>query len=252
MLRSAAWHRILPATFVVLLIAADGDEKKGCSCKKDRIDTDTQVENTVQRPEVTLQVSSVDPSRIPANTETRVTVLGAGFEQGATVKFGTAEGTRARAVDGNQLAVSAPALPAGAYDVVVTLPNGTSATLRRGLTAEEAAAPTDCGDITVRFDFDRDNLRPDAQTALDAKAACYAAGTATIRLEGHADERGTTDYNLALGQRRADSVKRYLQGKGVAAGRLSTVSFGEERPANNGHSEGAWAENRRVEIHVAR
>jgi peptidoglycan-associated lipoprotein len=67
-------------------------------------------------------------------------------------------------------------------------------------------------------------------------------------VEGHTDERGTTEYNLALGERRATAVKSYLTSLGIEAGRLVTISYGKERPADSGHSEAAWAMNRRVEF----
>ena len=72
-----------------------------------------------------------------------------------------------------------------------------------------------------------------------------------ITVEGHTDERGTTSYNLALGERRASSVERYLVGRGVPASRLDTVSYGEERPVDKGSDEVAFSKNRRVDIHVA-
>ena len=80
--------------------------------------------------------------------------------------------------------------------------------------------------------------------------ACYQGSTGTIRVEGHADERGTVDYNMALGQRRADAVKQHLVSGGVSSGRVSAVSLGEERPAASGHNESAWSQNRRAEISV--
>ena len=70
----------------------------------------------------------------------------------------------------------------------------------------------------------------------------------SVRLEGHADERGSREYNIGLGERRAQAVRRLLLLQGVAAGQISTVSFGEERPADDGSNEAAWARNRRVEI----
>ena len=69
-----------------------------------------------------------------------------------------------------------------------------------------------------------------------------------MTLEGHADERGTREYNLALGERRAQAVERYLQVQGVAAGQMETISYGEERPVDGSHNEAAWAKNRRAEI----
>lgn len=71
---------------------------------------------------------------------------------------------------------------------------------------------------------------------------------ANIRIEGHCDERGTSEYNLALGDRRANSAKKYLVDLGISAERLSTISYGEEKPADPGHNEAAWAKNRRDEI----
>ena len=75
-----------------------------------------------------------------------------------------------------------------------------------------------------------------------------ANSSARVVLEGHADERGTVEYNLALGERRALSVSRFLQANGTSASQIETVSFGEERPALMGHSDASWSKNRRVEI----
>ena len=71
----------------------------------------------------------------------------------------------------------------------------------------------------------------------------------SVVIEGHCDERGTREYNLALGERRADAVRSFLTSSGVRASQIDTVSYGEERPANPGHDEAAWAENRRAEMH---
>ncbi|MFM2045511.1 MAG: outer rane lipoprotein omp16 [Pseudomonadota bacterium] len=98
----------------------------------------------------------------------------------------------------------------------------------------------------VFFGFDRYDLTPEATATLDRQAAWlkqYPAVTVTI--EGHADERGTREYNLALGERRATAVKNYLVAVGVDAGRVQTISFGKERPEVLGSNEAAWAQNRR-------
>jgi peptidoglycan-associated lipoprotein len=104
----------------------------------------------------------------------------------------------------------------------------------------------------IFFDFDRAEVRQgNDQSLLDRKAAILAANSAVrLRVSGHADERGSDEYNLALGNRRAAAAKRYLTGKGVADNRIEVVSYGEERPANPGHDESAWAENRRDEFEV--
>lgn len=98
----------------------------------------------------------------------------------------------------------------------------------------------------VFFDFDSSTLTAKAQETLDKQAAWLSRiSTATITVEGHADERGTREYNLALGDRRANAVKDYLISKGVAANRVKTISYGKERPAVLGSNEWAWSQNRR-------
>ena len=103
------------------------------------------------------------------------------------------------------------------------------------------------GDDTVYFELDRFNIDWADQEALSKQAQWllrYPGKGATI--EGHCDERGTRDYNLALGERRANAAKNYLVGLGVDAGRLTTVSYGKERPKALGSNEAAWAQNRRA------
>ena len=103
----------------------------------------------------------------------------------------------------------------------------------------------------IHFDFDRSELRDDARATLDSKIPVLLANPdVSIRIAGHTDERGSTEYNIALGQRRAATAKRYLTERGVAAGRVETVSFGEGRPSVDGHDESAWAQNRRDEFEV--
>lgn len=99
------------------------------------------------------------------------------------------------------------------------------------------------------FGFDNTTIKSDSKNALIAHSQYLAANSsARVVLEGHADERGTVEYNLALGERRALSVSRFLQANGTAASQIETVSFGEERPALMGHSDSSWSKNRRVEI----
>lgn len=99
----------------------------------------------------------------------------------------------------------------------------------------------------IFFDYDKHNLRDDARTTMERNARLLTNNSGVkVLLEGHCDERGTVEYNLALGDRRAQSAKNYLVQFGVEAGRISTISYGEERPFSQGHDEGAWSENRRV------
>lgn len=100
---------------------------------------------------------------------------------------------------------------------------------------------------TVYFDFDRYTLSAEGQAVVDRSLSAIKSGS-QVRLEGHADERGTREYNLALGERRANAVAQYLEANGVAKSRIEIISYGKERPADAGHDESAWAKNRRVEI----
>jgi len=101
----------------------------------------------------------------------------------------------------------------------------------------------------VYFDFDSAEIRADSQTVVAGHARYLAGAPAQkVRLEGHADERGSREYNIGLGERRAQAVRRALMLQGVAEVQLSTVSYGEERPAVAGSDEQAYAANRRVEI----
>ncbi len=98
----------------------------------------------------------------------------------------------------------------------------------------------------VFFALDSSELSPEARSTLDRQAAWLAQyPQAQLRIEGHADERGTREYNLALGDRRANAVRNYLVSQGVASSRLETISYGKERPAVVGSNESAWAQNRR-------
>jgi peptidoglycan-associated lipoprotein len=122
--------------------------------------------------------------------------------------------------------------------------------------APKPAAPQHVQDMAanfakVFFDFDQDGLDASSKAALDANSAIMKQhNDIKVEIQGHADERGTTDYNMALGQRRAETVRKYLATSGVAGTRLSVVSYGEERPAASGNSETAWAQNRRAEFRI--
>lgn len=98
------------------------------------------------------------------------------------------------------------------------------------------------------FDFDQATLSASTRADLDAQIAVLKDTGAAIRLEGHADERGTREYNMALGERRANAVANYLIVNGIARNRIETVSYGEESPVASGSGESSWSANRRVEL----
>ena len=100
--------------------------------------------------------------------------------------------------------------------------------------------------LPIYFDFDKYNLKPGSEKTLDKTAAWLSKNSMVkIKVEGNCDEHGTMEYNVALGDRRANSAKEYLIKIGVAANRLETVSWGKEKPLDPGHNESAWAKNRR-------
>lgn len=124
-----------------------------------------------------------------------------------------------------------------------------------GTTADNTAAVTaglrtELGNV-IHFDYDQDAIKPEDREVLDRKAAILLANASLrIRISGHADDRGSDEYNLVLGNKRALAAKRYLEGKGVDASRIEVTSYGEERPVDPAQNEGAWAKNRRDEFEI--
>ncbi|MFO7261458.1 MAG: OmpA family protein [bacterium] len=103
----------------------------------------------------------------------------------------------------------------------------------------------------IHFDFDRADIRPDAREILERKVPILRADpTIRLRIDGHADERGSVEYNLALGLRRANAAKQFLVGFGLDESRFETQTFGESRPLDPRSNEEAWAKNRRAEFHI--
>ena len=98
------------------------------------------------------------------------------------------------------------------------------------------------------FDFDSSSMTDAARTAVDAHIAVLLSNDSSVRLEGHTDERGTREYNLALGERRANAVRDYMVANGVPSYRVESISYGEENPVAFGSSEANWSQNRRVEL----
>ena len=155
----------------------------------------------------------------------------------------------------NQLDANLPGLPPGVYDVNVTLPDTTDATLTAGLTVRGgdgagvgAAAIDQCRTVVLYFETNSSSLTAASRQVLQQVVPCLQSSKLPLQVQGHADERDTTDFNLALGQRRALAVADVLGELGVSRQRLVVTSYGEERPAERGAGEAAWSRNRRVEI----
>ena len=127
------------------------------------------------------------------------------------------------------------------------------------LNAKEFVEPSDIDPALAKifkdiyFDFDRYNLKPEAKKTLDGIAEWLKSNSSyRVLVEGHCDERGTNEYNLALGERRANSAKSYLIGLGIAEKRISTISYGEEKPQCTERNEACWSKNRRDHFLLAR
>ncbi len=134
-----------------------------------------------------------------------------------------------------------------------TSPTGSGGAGGAGGAGVNAPRPGTAEDFVVNvgdrvfYDFDKYNLKPEARDILQRQATWLKKyPSVTISVEGHCDERGTREYNLALGERRANSAKNYLVALGVNPNRVKTISYGKERPAVNGSNDAAWAQNRRA------
>lgn len=118
----------------------------------------------------------------------------------------------------------------------------------------EESAPTPTREVAdlsaIYFDFDRSRIRDDQKPTLRDNVAVIQEASWKVVVEGHCDERGSDEYNLALGERRANAVRQYLVDSGVARGRIDTVSYGEARPAVQGNGEAVWSYNRRAEFRM--
>lgn len=166
------------------------------------------------------------------------------------------------------LMVTSTLLIAGCGKKPTTVPDGADTTAEEGETGSEGEAgqvgegrdlpgasgsPTGTGPAgvgnVIYFDFDRSDIRPEYASLINTHAKHLAsAGGVKIRIEGHTDERGSREYNIALAERRAQAVRRALMLQGAADNQLTTVSYGEERPAVPGSDESAYQKNRRVEL----
>jgi len=201
-----------------------------------------------------LQLVMITPSDVPAMTVTPAQVVGHGFASGAEVQVGDTWISGVTVDSENLITLSIPALPDGRYDLSVQNLDGTSRTLYAAIgvgsagSAGGASVARSCAPVKVYFELDSNGLSSDAAHALDGEVSCWLDDGRSLQIAGHADERGTTDYNLALGQRRANAVRAHLSKAGLPLHQMRTVSYGEEQPEDRSSNETAWAANRRVEV----
>lgn len=203
--------------------------------------------------EQSLQAVMLTPDAVDAQQARPAQLVGTGFQPGALVQVGDVSVSDVSVEDSYSARFTLPALPDGRYDLTIQNPDGSSATLWSALLvggAGGAVAGYDdsCRNVVVYYELNADELEADGRQVLNREVTCWQSGDGVIRVAGHADERGTTDYNLALGQRRADAVRSHLSRAGLPLHRMTTTSYGEENPADKSASEQAWAANRRVEV----
>lgn len=222
-------------------------------CKERQKEKDKDEIIDVIHPASELQILGIDPDTMEAGVSFPAAVTGTGFLDGATVMIGMQTLVDAEWISGNQLSISVPALSPGDYDIEVENPNGQKHILQAGLwiqDPDEMAKNNEakCANLTVYFDLDKSTITDESQQELETRKDCLSLSNVRILVEGHCDERGTTEYNIALGQRRANAVERYLIGSGVVPSIIETVSYGEEKPFVRGSTPDAWKQNRRAEI----
>jgi len=202
-------------------------------------------------PPPSIAIDEVAPRETTEGIPVTVHLDGYGFDADSQVFLGEQAVRGVDVIDDRELSFRVDeSMERGRYDIRVVTPAGDEAIRRSGFTVlAPPSTHADCSLQTVRFDFNEASLTSSARQQLDSNVSCMESQQGLrVQLVGHADERGSTLYNLSLGQRRADSVRQYLVNMGVGLGRLATLSYGEERPEARGQSESAWALNRRVEF----
>lgn len=169
------------------------------------------------------------------------------FASCAKKQIGVSEGVKKPVVEEEEKVVVVEEEKAPkAEEEVVVVEEKEEAEAKRRAEAELAAKIREFGSENIYFDFDKSDLKPEARAILKKKAAFLRFNTSfRVLIAGNCDERGTEAYNLALGERRAHAAKKFLVALGISGDRISTVSYGEERPADPRHTPEAWAKNRR-------
>ena len=226
------------------------------ACKKKNVATDpkdiiTEGALKPNSPESDLRLISVDPDSVLVGVRTPARAMGMGFQEGAVLYIDDTPISGVELMDESVLSFSIPALGQGSHDLKVENPTGETHTLLSAILAEpeEEKLPPECKEIVFYFAMDEYKLNPDAQALLDERKDCFSMDY-QYRIEGHCDERGTTEYNISLGLKRAEILQKYLETQGVGNRRIETVSYGEERPNEQGDSEDSWSKNRRAVIWV--
>lgn len=212
---------------------------------------------------VALTIVSIEPNSASVDSQITLTVKGSGFDPNATVRLkqnnAVIVSNRSNVVSANELKADFNLTDAntGVYDVEVINNNGQSATLTGAFsvvqgTVQEPAVDPNSKLKAVFFDFDKFNMRADQKDALESnfKEIASQLGSGYLILGGHADERGSRNYNITLSAKRAETVKKYLVSKGIDANKIIIYAYGKDFPAKTGKNEESWAYNRRVDFAI--
>lgn len=236
-----SWRSVLVLTTVAVLALAGCPKPKPPPVDDSRVDTGPHYDG----PEPLVR--SVAPDTATEGELVDLSVEGEYFRQGVEVYVGRTRAGNVSLPDGESIRCTAPtSLSPGVYDIRVVNTDTSEARLERAFRVERSA---DCALQRVYFDYDRSELSGESRSMLEANAECIQSKDfRSVTIEGHADERGETEYNMALGQRRADSVRKYLINLGVNGSVLKTISYGEEKPLQGGAGEVTWSKNRRAEL----
>lgn len=259
---NTGFRKIITFASLALILSAMPACKKKVPLPPVPVDTSSNILN--------VSVYSVRPGQGRTDSSTSIVVSGTGFKEGAKVFVGEMAALDVTVTSRDVIKATIPAgIQPGTYNVIVRNLDGRESMLQGGFTV--TPIPVDnsssnnqnntnnsnnnqqgavCTFDVIYFDFDASSLSQSARDLIQKNMNCAKQmGNKTIVLEGHTDERGSTDYNLALGQRRADEVKKYLSTLGLTNAR--SMSFGEERPSSYGSTEESWHNNRRVEFKLA-
>lgn len=233
----------------------------GCKKKNEVKTNNSQLEQEEIIPatvESNLRLVEVLPNVVEVGVRSDATVMGTGFSEDSQLYIDDQVSPLENVVfqDSGFLEISIPALSKGTHNLRIENPNGESHTLYAAIEAEEGSALADyqelsekCAEMLVYFSSANFKLDETAQSLLDENISCFT-NQFMYAIEGHCDERGTTEYNISLGQKRAEIIQQYLLSKGIVLDRIQTISYGEERPVAAGTGEDSWSKNRRAVIKI--
>ncbi len=245
-MRKLSFGRFTLLSLLAMSLMAAACHKPPVTPATNQTPSSTQPQPTTMRPTVTLQASSTFIQKGDSVTLTWSSTNATSLVLAPSVGSVAPEGNTKVSPEGSTTYTITATGPGGSADQSVRITVG-APTVETPATATPEERPFDQGVHDAFFDYNKFELRPDAKAAL-SETAQYLRQHPDIKvvIEGHCDERGTTEYNLGLGQNRADETKKFLVSLGVPENRISTTSFGKEKPFCFAHDEDCWQQNRRA------